>query len=48
MLAANDFAVARIGRQLKLGVLAEHVAKVSRRMFDVPEFFYYAIADGLK
>lgn len=37
-----------LGRQLKLGVLAEHIAKVSKRMFDVPEFFYYAIADGLK
>ena len=27
---------------------AKHVAKVSRKMFEVPEFFYYAIADGLR
>ena len=46
--AVAYFAAAWLGRQLKLGVLAEHIAKVSKRMFDVPEFFYYAIADGLK
>ena len=46
--AVSYFAAAWLGRQLKLGVLAEHIAKVSKRMFDVPEFFYYAIADGLK
>lgn len=44
--AVAYFAAAWLGRQLKLGVLAEHIAKVSKRMFDVPEFFYYAIADG--
>ena len=38
--AVAYFAAAWLGRQLKLGVLAEHIAKVSRRMFDVPEFFY--------
>ena len=28
--------------------LANHVAKVSRKMYEAPEFFYYAIADGLR
>ena len=32
----------------KLDALAKHVAKVSRKMFEVSEFFYYAIADGLR
>ena len=32
----------------ELDALAKHVAKVSRKMFEVPEFFYYAIADGLR
>ena len=32
----------------KLEALANHVAKVSRKMYEAPEFFYYAIADGLR
>ena len=28
--------------------LANHVSKVSRKMYEAPEFFYYAIADGLR
>ena len=32
---------------MKLEALANHVAKVSRKMYEAPEFFYYAIADGL-
>ena len=28
-------------------VLANHVKRVSKRMFEVPEFFFYAIADGV-
>ena len=27
--------------------LPDHVRRVSRRMFEVPEFFFYAIADGV-
>ena len=27
--------------------LADHIKRVSRRMFEVPEFFFYAIADGV-
>ena len=46
--AVAYFAAARLGHQLKLCVLAEHIARVSKRMFDVREFFSYAIVDGLK
>jgi hypothetical protein len=36
------------GIQASRDALARHVAKVARKMFEVPEFFYYAIADGLR
>ena len=39
-------AAAWLGRKVKLEALANHVAKVSRRMYEAPEFFYCAIADG--
>ena len=32
----------------RLAVLAYHARRVSKRMFDVPDFFFYAIADGLR
>ena len=32
----------------RLEALANHVAKVSRKMFEAPEFFCYAIADRLR
>ena len=44
----SPFAAAWLGKKVKLDALAKHVAKVSRKMFEVPEFFYYAIADGLR
>ena len=34
--------------KVRLDALATRVAKVSRKMFEVPEFFYYAIAYGLR
>lgn len=45
--AAAYFAMAWIGLSEKLSVLADHVKRVSKRMFEVPEFFFYAIADGV-
>ena len=47
VVAVAYFAAAWLGKKVKLDALAKHVAKVSRKMFEVPEFFYYAIADGL-
>lgn len=46
--AVAYFAAAWIGKKVKLEALANHVAKVSRNMFEVPELFYYAIADGIR
>ncbi len=46
--AVAYFAAAWLGRKAKLEALANHVAKVSRKMAEAPEFFYYALADGLR
>lgn len=48
VVAVAYFAAAWLGRKARLEALANHVAKVSRKMFEAPEFFYYAIADGLR
>lgn len=48
VVAVSYFAAAWLGRKVKLEALANHVAKVSRKMYKAPEFFYYAIADGLR
>ena len=45
--AVAYFAMAWLGLREKLAVLADHVKRVSRRMFEMPEFFFYAIADGV-
>ena len=47
VLAVAYFAMAWLGLREKLAVLADHVKRVSGRMFEVPEFFFYAIADGV-
>ena len=47
VLATAYFAMAWLGLGDRLAVLADHVKRVSRRMFETPEFFFYAIADGI-
>ena len=47
VLATAYFAMAWLGLGDRLAVLADHVRRVSRRMFETPEFFFYAIADGI-
>ena len=46
-LAAAQFAAIWLGRKAKLEVLAIHVMEASKRIFGVPDFKYYALADGL-
>jgi len=36
------------GAKLKLGVLGGHVVKAARRVFGIPDFRFYALADGIK
>lgn len=37
-----------IGRNIKREVLAEHLARLGKRLGEMPEFAAYAIADGIK
>jgi hypothetical protein len=48
VVAAAYFAAVWLGESLKLAVLASRVTKVAKRFFGVPEFHYYALADGLR
>ncbi len=48
VLAAAYFAAVWLGESLKLAVLSSRVTKVAKRFFGVPEFHYYALADGLR
>lgn len=47
VLAAVYFSAVWLGESLKLAVLATRVAKVAKRFFGVPDFHYYALADGI-
>lgn len=40
------FAAVRLGDSVKLQILASRVKRLSKRLFGIPEFHYYAIADG--
>jgi len=48
VLCAMYFAAVYLGDTMKLGVLAHHALKEARRLFGIPDFRYYAIADGIK
>jgi hypothetical protein len=47
-LAAAYFAAVWIGERLRLAVLCRRVTKLAKRFFGVPEFHYYALADGIR
>lgn len=47
VLAASYFASVVLDTQSKLKVLAGHVLRAAKRLFGIPDFQYYAIADGL-
>jgi hypothetical protein len=48
VLAACFFAAVYLGRRAKLEILAQHVLKAAKRIFGIPDFRYYALADGIK
>lgn len=48
VLAAAYFAAVYIGSKLKMRVLSAMVIKLSQRIFGVPDFRYYALAEGIK
>lgn len=47
VLATAFFAAVRLGESIKLEVLSRYVTKVAKRFFGVPDFHYYALADGI-
>lgn len=47
VLAAVYFSAVWLGATLKLAVLATRIATVAKRFFGVPDFHYYALADGI-
>jgi hypothetical protein len=47
VLAAMYFTAAVLGRKMKLKILAGHVLKAAKRLFGIPDFRYYALADGI-
>jgi hypothetical protein len=48
VMAVAFFAMAYLGQATKLRVLAGHVFNAARRLFGIPDFRFYALADGIK
>ena len=48
VLAASFFAAVYLGFRGKMEILVTYVLKASKRIFGIPDFRYYAIADGIR
>jgi len=48
VLAAAFFSAVWLGAKEKLEILSMHVLKAAKRIFGIPDFRYYALADGIK
>jgi len=48
VLAASYFAAVWLGRRAKLNILAMHAMNAAKRIFGIPDFRYYALADGIR
>jgi hypothetical protein len=48
VMAAAYFACVFLGRRAKLKILVHNIYRAARRIYGVPEFRFYAIADGIK
>jgi len=48
VMAAAYFAAVYLGRRAKLRVLAHHMFQAAQRIYGIPEFRLYALADGIK
>jgi hypothetical protein len=47
VLAAAYFTAVRLGTETKLRILAANILPTARRLFGIPDFRYYALADGI-
>jgi len=48
LTAVAYFAMVYLGLRTKLRVLARHVMGAARRLFGIPDFHFYALADGIR
>ena len=48
VMGAMYFACVWLGNKLKLNILVHHALQSAKRLFGIPDFRYYAIADGIK
>jgi hypothetical protein len=48
VLVAMFFGMVHLGTQTKLSVLCHHAMRAGKRLFGVPDFRYYTIADGIR
>ena len=46
--ATAYFACVYLGKRAKLVILVQHIARAAKRIHRIPEFRFYAIADGIK
>ena len=46
--AAVFFAAVRLGLDSRMKILASHALNTAKRIFGVPDFLYYALADGIR
>jgi hypothetical protein len=48
VLAAANFTMVYLNLRTKLRVLSGHLSRAARRVFGIPDFRFYALADGIK
>jgi hypothetical protein len=48
LMAVLFFTAAYLGIKIKLRVLSKHLVRAARRVFGIPDFRLYALADGIK
>jgi hypothetical protein len=48
VLAVSYFTLAYLGRSLKLKTISKLLLEASRRILGIPDFLFYAPADGIK
>jgi hypothetical protein len=48
VVAASYFAAVWLGTRAKLNILAIHAMNAAKRIFGIPDFRYYALADGIR
>jgi len=47
-LVAMYFTMVELAQRTRLAVLCHHALRAARRLFGIPDFHYYAIADGIR